>query len=303
VHVIQAGTLRIRLAFMDVVDQARHRDIMAPTGEPDEAGGAEWFHHPDAAALKRAGFRTEPGGVHLSKTMMLAELVTLFHAAPHGSADIQAQVLEANILGKRTGTARRLALARLNTLYGIQTPNPIAAVLRRLWQRRADSRPLLALLCALAREPLLRDSADAVLPALPGTPVRWPGIAAKLERKHPGRYSPKMLKSLAQNCASTWTQSGHLTGKVNKRRTAVVATPETAAYAALLGALAGFGGPALLASRWMRALDRSEPELLNLLRSAEGAGLLRLRAGGGVVEINVRRPMAETLGVPEIGDD
>jgi len=288
---------------MDVLEDMLR--LAAITGDQDGANsvGYEWFgHKPATSALARIGFRLEPGGVHLSKTMMLAELATLLHATPTSDDDVQAQVLGANILGKRTGTARRLALARLNTLYGIQTPNPIATVLGKLWQQRADGRPLLALLCALAREPLLRDSANAVLPAAAGTSVRWPDIAAKLERKHPGRYSPKMMKSLAQNCASTWTQSGHLTGKVNKRRTAVLATPETAAYAALLGALAGFGGPALLASPWMRTLDRSEAELLNLLRSAEGAGLLRLRAGGGVIEINVRRPMAETLGVPEIGD-
>jgi hypothetical protein len=111
-----------------------------------------------------------------------------------------------------------------------------------------------------------------------------------------------MLKSLAQNCASTWTQAGHLVGRVRKRRIPTIATPEATAYAALLGALAGFGGPALLASPWMEALDRSEPELLNLLRSAEGAGLLRLRAAGGVIEINVRRIMAENLGVLELGD-
>ena len=52
----------------------------------------------------------------------------------------------------------------------------------------------------------------------------------------------------------------------------------------------------------MRTLDRSEPELLNLLRAAEGMGLLRLRAAAGVIEINVRRPMAENLGVPELVD-
>ena len=65
-------------------------------------------------------------------------------------------------------------------------------------------RPL-ALLCALAREPLLRDSAAVVLTAPAGSSVRWPEIAAALDREHRGRYSPKMLKSLAQNCASTWT--------------------------------------------------------------------------------------------------
>ena len=58
-----------------------------------------------------------------------------------------------------------------------------------------------------------------------------------------------------------------------------------AQYAALLGSLAGFGGPALLASSWIRVLDRSKVEVLALLRKAEAEGLLRLRAGGDVIEI------------------
>ncbi len=286
---------------MDVIEQVRRLDA-AVIEPPPDAGRCQWFRLPaDEARLKRLGFRLAPGGVHLSKTMMLSELTALFNATPSAS-DIQTLVLESNVLGKRTGAARRIALARLNALYGVQVSNALAVVLARLWHRRAEGRPLLALLCALAREPLLRNSADAVLPAAPGTSLRAPDIAVKLARKEPGRYSPKMLSSLARNCASTWTQSGHLAGKVNKRRSSPVATPETAAYAALLGTLAGFGGPALLASPWMRTLDRSDTELLHLLRAAEGMGLLRVRAGGGVIEINVCRPMADNLGVPELAD-
>jgi hypothetical protein len=286
-----------------VIEQARRLDA-GVREDSTEADQHQWFRLPcDEPTLRRFGFRLARGGVHLSKTMMLAELTALFSAVSSAGADtIQAQVLEFNVLAKRTGAARRIALARLDTLYGVQTAFPVAAVLARLWHRRAEGHPLLALLCALAREPLLRDSADAILPAAAGTSVRAPDIAVKLALKHPGRYSPKMLKSLAQNCASTWTQAGHLSGKVRKRRSSPVATPEAVAYAALLGALAGFGGPALLASPWMRTLDRSESELLNLLRAAEGVGLLRMRAGGGVVEINVRRTMAENLGVPELAD-
>jgi hypothetical protein len=289
---------------MDVIEQAQTLAPALPEEEPAETDQSQWFRAPrDESALRRFGFRLARGGVHLSKTMMVAELTALLNAtASSGTDDIQTLVLESNILGKRTGAARRLALARLNTLYGVQTPFPLATVLARLWHRRADGRPLLALLCALAREPLLRDSADAVLPLPGGTPLRAPEVAVKLARRHPGRYSSNMLNSLARNCASTWTQSGHLAGKVRKRRSSPVATPEAAAYAALLGALAGFGGPALLASPWMRMLDRSESEMLNLLRAAEGTGLLRMRAGGGVIEINVRRAMAENLGVPELAD-
>ncbi len=127
-------------------------------------------------------------------------------------------------------------------------------------------------------------------------------LAATLENRHPSRYSPKMLKSLAQNCASSWTQSGHLRGKVNKRRCLAEPSPEATAFAALLGAIAGFGGPALLRSPWMRVLDRSEPELLALLRRAESVGLARIKAGGGVVQIDVLQPMAEQLEIPELGD-
>ena len=263
-----------------------------------------WFQQAAVGgALMRWGFRLIPGGVHLSKTMMLSELTALFDAAlPSANASVGMLVLDGNVLGKRTGAARRLALARLNALYGVQTPNPIGTVLRKLWVRRREGRPLLALLCALAREPLLRGSADAVLPEPKGAAVRAPEFMAVLKHRYPARYSEKTLNSLARNCASSWTQAGHLAGKVAKRRSTPIVTPEAAAFAALLGSLAGFGGPALLASNWMRVLDRSEPELLNLLRAAEGVGLVRVRAAGGVVEINVRRTMAENLGAPEIVD-
>ena len=263
-----------------------------------------WFMHGgEETALNRLGFRQAPGGIHLSKTMMLSELCAAIDASGIGRpSEVARAILDDNALAKPTGTARRLALYLLNTLYGISTALPVQAAMLSLWSRNAAGRPLLALLCALAREALLRDSAAVILDTPACTPVRWPDLAAVLETQHPGRYSPKMLKSLAQNCASTWTQSGHLAGKVAKRRAKAEPSPEAAAYAALLGELAGFGGPALLRSPWMAVLDRSESDMLSLLRRAESTGLTRIRAGGGVVQISTRRPMAEILGIPELVD-
>ena len=261
--------------------------------------GPNWIapHH-EGDCGKGLGLREAPGGVHLSKTMMLAELTAVMEALSIGKA-AQEAVVSDNVLAKATGAARRLALSRLNTLYGIRTPLPLQAVALRLWPRSTHGRPLVALLCALAREPLLRETAAPILDAPTGAIVRWPDLAVVLERRHPGRYSPKMMKSLAQNCASSWTQSGHLKGKVSKRRARAEPSAEAAAFAALLGTMAGFGGPALLRSPWMLALDRSEAELLSLLRRAEATGLAKVRAGGGVVQISVGRPMAELLEVPE----
>jgi hypothetical protein len=263
-----------------------------------------WFREDSDGALREnIGFRHEPGGVLLSKTMMLGDLAKILDV--YGSDDSTAAVraiLDENVLGKPTGSARKLALARLNTLYGVREPVPIQSVMLRLWPRSAAGHPLLALLCALAREPLLRDTAATVLATPQGTALRWSNLAAVLAQQHPSRYSPKMLKSLAQNCASTWTQAGHLRGKVAKRRSWAEPSAEAAAYAALLGSLAGFGGPALLASPWIQVLDRTEAEVIVLLRRAESLGLLQLRAGGGVIQIDVRRPMAQLTGVMALAD-
>ncbi len=281
-----------------MVDPFRSPDAVAPTEV------RHWFSPTeDATNAAALGFRCTPGGVHLSKTMMLSDLTSLLETAPGSTADaVEQSIVRDNLLGKPTGSARRLALARLNALYGILTPRPIQFAALRLWPRNVAGRPMLALLCALAREPLLRQSAGPVLEAPPGASVRWPDLATAILTEHPDRYSPKMLKSLAQNCVSSWTQSGHLQGRVNKRRRLADPSPEAAAYAALLGSLAGFGGPALLRSPWMRVLDRSESDLLSLLRRAESAGLARVKAGGGVIQIDVRRPLAEALEVPDIAD-
>lgn len=171
-----------------------------------------------------------------------------------------------------------------------------------LWARAGAGQPVLAILAALAREVLLRDSAEIILAAPLGSPVRTPELAALFGCRYPGRYTPKMVRSLSQNCSSSWTQSGHLTGKVRKKRSRPSVSPATAAYAALLSSLAGFGGPTLLACPWLAVLDRSDGEVLALLRKAEAEGLLRLRAGGDVIEIEVRRHMAAALGVPELAD-
>jgi hypothetical protein len=271
---------------------------------PKQINQPDWFAETCAYTESVAhGFRHMPGGVHLSKTMMLDELQKVLDlSGPPDGAAVEDAILNRNILSKPTGTARKLVLSRLNTLYGIRTPLPLQTAMLKLWTQYAAGHPLLALLCTLAREPLLRDTVSAVLNAPRGAALRWPELAESLEAKHPGRYSQKMLKSLAQNCASSWTQSGHLKGKVAKRRSLAEPTAHVAAYAALLGSLAGFGGPALLASPWMRVLDRPEADLLGLLRRAEGAGLVQLRAGGGVIQVNVRRPLSQVLGVPALAD-
>jgi hypothetical protein len=252
----------------------------------------------DGIGLVRLGLKAGGGGPHQSKTMMFPDLASLF--ASDRTEDPAAAVVRENLLGKPSIRAREAALYRLQQLYGIGGKDPIWRTLRGLWSYEVGGRPLLALLTALARDPMLRDGAAAVLDASPGERIRWPAIAATFEAANPGRLGEKMAKSLAQNAASSWTQAGFLRGAVRKERVRANPTPTVAAFAALLSSLGGFGGQRLLESRWMTVLDRPIEDRIALLRQAEGLGLVRVRSAGDVIEVDVRRPIAECFGVPEL---
>jgi hypothetical protein len=147
-----------------------------------------WFAaHAEPARILSLGFRLELGGAHLARTMMLLELGRVLTAAPHPSpAEVNALVLDQNILQKRTASGRRLSLRYLGKLYGLGAPVPIMRAMVALWPKAGDGQPLLALLAALSREVLLRDTAEIILPAplsastrsRPGTPPSEHGYGA-----------------------------------------------------------------------------------------------------------------------------
>ena len=157
----------------------------APSGSPGFSTGRNWFsEHTEWVKLKSLGFRAQPGGAHLARTMMLAELGLVLQADPHpGSDDVGSLILSQNILRKRTGAGRRLSLRHLRELYGVGgIPLPISRAMMTLWVRAGEGRPVLAVLAALAREVLLRESAEIVLAAPLGAPMRAFELAAFFEQ-------------------------------------------------------------------------------------------------------------------------
>lgn len=243
----------------------------------------------DSERLK-AGFRFGDKGTHTSRTMMLSELTELLEAVPEtASREAYANaIIEDNLLGKQTAATRKLTNQRLGELYGLNPTLPIFSVLRRIWTRDEPGRPLVALLCALARDPLLRASQQAVLPLPVGAELMRSSLSGALRNAADQRLNDSILDKVARNTASSWSQSGHLEGRVRKIRQQVTPTPGALAYAAWLGSIEGLAGDHLLNSQWARVLDHSPVELLDLGFRAKSIGLLNVNAGGGIIEIDVR---------------
>jgi hypothetical protein len=240
---------------------------------------------PDAALSY--GFSNGPGGPHDSRTIMLADLRALLAAAPPNApySEYAWAVVEENVLGKRTVANRKGTFGRLRELYGLSPDLPVFLGLRTLWDANPEAQPMLALLCASARDPLLRATAPLVLQAPLGELVTRESLSAVLEQAFPGRYSQKSLVSNAQNTASSWQQAGYLQGKVKKTRGRAVAQPESTAYALYLGHLCGGGGEALFSTYWAQLLDAPAHALHEQARIAAQHGWITYRSLGGVTEV------------------
>lgn len=247
----------------------------------------------------RAGFRFGDRGTHTSRTMMLAELSDLLaETGPDATReDFRAAVVDDNVLGKQTYSNRRLTFQRLSELYGLDPAIPIYRVLRRVWDIDRPGRPLMAILCALARDPLLRSSAAVVLSMTSGAELSRSEMIRGLQTETGGRLKESIRDKVARNAGSSWTQSGHLTGRVRKKRQLVSPTVGPASLAYWLGGTQGLAGSSLLDSAWARVLDATRPRLVDLALSARQAGLIHAVVGGDVIEIDPRMldPMAEEM--------
>jgi hypothetical protein len=222
--------------------------------------------------------------------MMLSELESLLNATPSGtsSAGLKAATIDHNVTAKNTMSGRQRTYRYLRELYALDPQVLCYRALRDLWDVDSKSRPLLTLLCALARDPLLRATALAVTQAPEGAEVTAADLAAAVEAEYPGIYGNSIAAKIGRNAASSWTQSGHLVGRTNKIRKRVDPTPAVVSYALLAGHTEGLRGPVLFDTLWCGVLDRPHDRLVDLARRASQRGLLEYQQGGGVTEIGFR---------------
>ncbi len=238
-----------------------------------------------------AGFRFGRIGTHTSRTIMLEELSAVLGTVPMNGkpSEYVAAIVEENCLGKQTVSTRRLTLQRLRELYALDPAVPVFRILRRLWDLDRQSRPLLALLTCLARDPLLLATADVILSLPEGAEFERTAMREAVAKAVEDRLNESTLNKVVRNAASSWSQSGHLEGRTFKLRRLVRATPASVAFALYLAHAAGLAVEESLSSGWVKALDCSASTALELATAAKRLGLVDLRLAGDVIDLTLDR--------------
>jgi hypothetical protein len=237
------------------------------------------------------GLRYGNKGAHSSRTIMLAELRLLLEAVPGDMQrnDYARAVLSDNCLGKRTTATRKLSFQRLSELYGLDPDILLFRALRHLWGIDPNSQPLLALLLALARDPLLRITAASVFRTPFGDEFVRQTMTDDLSEATAGRFNDSILAKIVRNAASSWTQSGHLQGRAKKFRQQAQAAPASCAYALLLAYLMELRGQALFDNCWTKVLDLSPDVVRDLADDARRLGLLDIKQSGSIIAVSFPR--------------
>lgn len=218
---------------------------------------------------------------------MFDELSTLLESLPWNASrgDYLAAIVENNALGKKTAATQKLTAQRLTELYALEVSVSLFRILRRFWQDDVAGRPLLALLCSLARDPLLRATAEPVLAMTSGEELSRQKITDAVRAAVDDRLNDATLDKVVRNVSSSWTQSGHLQGRARKFRKMIRPTPLATAYALMLGYLEGLRGGRLFETQWTKVLDVSPAELRNLATEAKRLHGLDMKSAGDVVEV------------------
>jgi hypothetical protein len=229
------------------------------------------------------------GGAHTSHTIMLVALRRLLAGVPPTAtrAAYEEAALERNVLAKETIAGRRRSLRYLKELYLLRPEALIFRALRDLWPDDEEAQPLLAGLCALARDSLLRASSDVILQARPGDVLTSTDFANAVSDRFASSYRETTVAKIGRNVFSSWEQTGHLVEAKRPTKVRIQATCRAAnvAYALMLGYLEGKRAQSLFETRWAKVLDQPASHLYDLAHSASQRGLMEFRRAGGVVEV------------------
>lgn len=234
------------------------------------------------------GINFERAGIHTRRTIMIDDLTRLLDYSDGKSlspAEYKELVVDENCLGKNSVKTRTLSYQYLADTYLLDPDIVLFRALLYFWQRDEASSNQLAMLCAYNRDALFRMVTPYILSLPEGTLIQKVDVEEFIESAQPDRFSQSTLESTVRNLNSSFTQSGHLQGRVKKVRTRIEATPASVSYALLLGYIRGLRGEILLNSEYLKLLECSFDQAVELASVAARRGWIVFKQIGNVVEV------------------
>lgn len=201
-------------------------------------------------------------------------------------ADEYARAMEANVFGKKSADGINRTSKYLTNIYLFDPELSIFKAFKYFWGICSEEeRPILVFLFAFAQDHLLFESAEVVVHTKLGEKVTIENLEENLIKFHPNKYSPRTLKSSAQNLASSWKQAGFIKGKVKNIRVQPDISYKVAAFAFLLAFLQGDRGDYIMNNPIVKSLGLGENRLRELAVEAAKQDLLHYQYGGSVTSI------------------
>lgn len=226
--------------------------------------------------------------IHTSRTIMAAELIEVMDF-PKENRDYF-EIMADNVFNKKTESSKKKTINYLTQLYSFKKEDRKFLSLEDYWNKIEDNeKPLLAILFAVSKDYLMQESVDFVKSTKNGDKASIEKFEANIEHYHANRFTPKTLRSVSQNVASSWKQAGYVLGKVKNIRTVNPPSYFAVAFAFLMAYIDDFRGDYLFNHPSVKALDASKEEIMILIKAASDRELLDFNRSGVSIVISFEK--------------
>jgi len=240
----------------------------------------------------------KPTTIHTSRTIMSTELIEVMDYNKENLDYFE--IMTDNVFNKKTESSKKKTINYLTQLYNFNKDNVKFLCLENYWSKVYDKeKPLLALLFAVSKDYLMKESVDFVKSVKHGNKASIEEFEANIAHHHPNRFSPKTLRSVSQNVASSWKQAGYVVGKMKNIRTECAPSYFTAAFAFLMAYLDDLRGEYMFDHPSVKALDATKDEILTLIKAASDRELLNYNRSGASIVISFDNYLKEIQNVED----
>ena len=195
--------------------------------------------------------------------------------------------MQNNVFGKKSQDGIKKTSGFLSQLYQFSLTLNKFKAFRFFWSIADENeKVMLSFVFAVSNDYLLQENISVLSNYKLGEKVELESIENNIEKFHPNRYTKVTLHSIAKNIASSWKQSGFITGKVKNIRTEPEITYRVVSFAMLLAFIDGLRGDFIFQNNCILSLCISENKIRELAVEASKRDFMQYQYAGSVTSIS-----------------